>query len=144
ECADATRVPKRCVRAREWTRRQLAAQTPGGDAADDRSSRDILCHDASSTDNGVVANGHAFENHGARTNPYAIADDDGLNPELTGRQRVLIGIHNDHVAGNLAVSADCHILCRDDLNPAIEVGTRADMYFCPLPTLDPNSGVEGA
>src|SRR2546421_2950666 len=77
-----------------------------------------------------------FEHHGSRANPDSIADVDRPHDQLALREGMLIGIHDNDVARDLAVAADCHGACSDDLDATVEIRARADANAAATPAFE--------
>jgi hypothetical protein len=75
---------------------------------------------------------HSAENHRPRSNPDVVADRD--RPEYTSAfgQWMLVGIHDEHIARDLAVATDGYRAAGENCCMAIEVRTRSDRN---VPTL---------
>ena len=115
-----------------------------GDPDYDSTGRDIFCDHTASADYCIVANGHALENNGPRTNPDPIFNGYGRRHQAQTWQRVLIGVHDNDVSCDLTVAANCDTLCRHNLGVAIQIRSVADANHRALPAFEPDAREETA
>src|SRR5579859_278926 len=110
--------------------------------ADDGARWDVAGHHTACANHRVGPDGHALQDDGAGPDPDAIANPYRLGNQVTARQRMLVGIHDDDFAGDLAIAPDRDLRCRNDLRAAIQVGAVANPDQRALPALDAHPAEE--
>ena len=101
-----------------------------------------LGDDGPGADDAVVADGDPLEDHGAAADPDSVFDAHGAHDEPHAGDFVLVRVHDDHVARDLAVATDRDRTTSNDLRIAIQVRTRADADVRAWPTLDAHAAEE--
>ena len=99
-------------------------------AGADAAGRDGIRHDRAGRHDGVVPDGHALEDQGARSDPHPVFNDDGrpMGKVLAvfRHDGVHVGVQDFDVPGNGAVRADRNGGLAIDVRPVADDRVRAD------------------
>src|SRR5579859_1030799 len=108
----------------------------------------VGCHVAgdhhTNPDHAARTQRHTAENDRPRSNPDVVADCDRPVKTSVFGQWMLVGIHNEHVARDLAVATDGHRAAGANCNTAIEVRTRSNRNVPTWPAVDAHPRKEDA
>jgi hypothetical protein len=107
---------------------------------DDSARSHIASDHCPSGDYRAVPDGYPFEHNGTGADPHVVVDGDRSDNKIVTRQCVLIGVHDDDVASDLAISTYSDRTGRHDLRVSIEVGSIADSDTRVVPALQADTG----
>src|SRR3984893_6400629 len=116
----------------------------GARAGDDRTRRNVPRDHRAGAYDRPVPDRHSFQDGGSGSDPDTIAYADGPVVEAAARERVLVGVHDQHIPPDHAVAANGDLLPGDDLGVPVEVGPGPDAEPAPVADFAADTGKEEA